>query len=150
MTKKTAWPRLLLDVNVWIALFDESHVHNQRAKALFDNPGLKIASCPLTENSVIRIASMPGIRRVPNASLMQVRQLMQQVIAEVDHEFWPADASLITDDLLDWTRIFGHNQIADAYLLALAVRHNGALASFDQRISLVSVKNALPQHLLIL
>jgi uncharacterized protein len=142
--------RLLLDVNVWIALFDESHIHNARARQLFENKDLKIASCPLIENSVIRIAAMPGIRRVPSVSLQTVRKMMQQVIADVDHEFWSADVSLLKHDVLDWSRISGHNQITDAYLLALAVRHAGALTSFDQRIALSSVKNAQERHLLLL
>ncbi len=146
----TAEPRLLLDVNIWIALFDESHVHNVQARALLDTPKLKIASCPLIENSVMRIAAMPGIRRVPSASMKQVRAMMQHVISDLDHEFWPADVSLVRDEVLDWSRISGHNQITDAYLLALAVRHGGALASFDQRIALASVKNAQAKHLLIL
>ncbi len=40
--------RLLLDINVWIALLDDAHVHNKAALALFQKPHLKIATCPPT------------------------------------------------------------------------------------------------------
>ena len=32
--------RLLLDVNVWVALLDDAHVHNTQALALIERPGL--------------------------------------------------------------------------------------------------------------
>ena len=34
--------RLLLDVNVWVALLDDAHVHNTQALALIERPGLKL------------------------------------------------------------------------------------------------------------
>ena len=44
----------------------------------------------------------------------------------------------------------GHNQITDLYLLALAVRHGGRFVTFDQAISLRSVRGATPRHLHLL
>lgn len=38
--------RILPDVNVWIALLDEAHVHNRKALALLKQPRLRIATCP--------------------------------------------------------------------------------------------------------
>ena len=43
--------RVLLDVNLWIALLDEAHVHNRKARALMKRPGLRIATCPLIETA---------------------------------------------------------------------------------------------------
>ena len=54
---------------------------------------------------------------------------MALAYADVDHTFWPDDISLPTDGLVDWGRVFVHGQITDLYLLALAVAHNGALAT---------------------
>ena len=36
----------------------------------------------------------------------------------------------------------GHQQLTDVYLLALAVKRGGRLATFDQRIPLAAVKGA--------
>lgn len=47
--------RLLPDVNVLIALFDDDHFFNAKARALFARPRLKIATCPLVENGVMRV-----------------------------------------------------------------------------------------------
>jgi hypothetical protein len=45
--------------------------------------------------------------------------------------------------------LHGHNQITDAYLLALAVRHRGTLVTLDRAITLDAVHGAKPQHLII-
>jgi hypothetical protein len=39
--------RALLDVNGWIALFDDAHAFSQRANAFVDRHGAQIATCPL-------------------------------------------------------------------------------------------------------
>lgn len=141
--------RLLLDVNVWLALFDERHQHNQSAIALLAKPGIKIATCPIIENGVLRILSMPSYY-LGRLSYQQIKDMMQMVCTQVDHKFWPDDLSLRADDVLDWSRISGHNQITDAYLLALTVKRGACFASFDQKIALSAVKNAQAKHLLLL
>ena len=60
-TKQSVTPtRLLLDVNVWVALFDDAHVASARANALIETPGIKIATCPLVESGVIRVLNFPA------------------------------------------------------------------------------------------
>ena len=55
----------LLDVNVLIALLDPRHVDHERAHTwLRDSAPLPWASCPLTENAVLRILGNP---RYPNS-----------------------------------------------------------------------------------
>ena len=39
--------RALLDVNVWVALFDDAHQFSDRANAFIETRGVKIAICPL-------------------------------------------------------------------------------------------------------
>ncbi len=51
----------LLDVNVLVALFDPMHANHEAAHEWFaDNRQLGWATCPLTENGVVRILSNPG------------------------------------------------------------------------------------------
>lgn len=142
--------RLLLDVNVWVALFDDAHVRNADALALFGQSGLRIATCALTENGVIRVMNLPGYGRRAAPGFDAVRDKLALACADVDHEFWACDASLRDPALLNWRHVMGHNQITDAYLLALAVRHAGALATFDHRVALSAVRGARPEHLLLL
>jgi hypothetical protein len=46
--------------------------------------------------------------------------------------------------------IGGHQKIKDAYLLGLAVRNHGNLATFDRSIPLRAVIGAGPEHLALI
>ena len=142
--------RALLDVNVWVALFDDAHQFSARANAFIEARGTKIATCPLVENGVIRVLSLPSYGRRGGLPIQRVRDKLRQACAALDHEFWPDDISLRDDKLVDFNRVQGHNQITDLYLLALAVHRGGCLASFDQAIALSSVHGATARHLRML
>ena len=142
--------RALLDVNVWIALFDDAHQFSDRANQFIAKQGVKIATCPLVENGVIRVMSSPHYSRQGALSIQVVRERLRQACSEIDHEFWPDDVSLREDERFNFGRVQGHNQITDLYLLALAVHRKGCLVSFDQGIALSSVNGAAPRHLLML
>ena len=75
---------------------------------------------------------------------------LRDACASLDHLFWPDDISLRDDQRFDFTRVHGHTQITDLYLLALAVEHGGRLVSFDQAIALSSVRGATARHLHLL
>ena len=143
-------PRLLLDVNVWVALLDDAHIHNSASIALFSKPGLQIATCAITESGVLRVLYLPGYAKHAAPGFDIVRAKLALACSDVDHAFWPCDISLRSDNVLRWSRIMGHNQITDAYLLALAVHHGGALATFDHRVALSSVIGAGAEHLYLL
>jgi predicted nucleic acid-binding protein len=49
---------------------------------------------------------------------------------------------------VDFSRLHGHRQVTDAYLLALAVRKGGVMASFDTALPLTAVRGASRKHLL--
>ncbi len=142
--------RLLLDVNVWTALMDSVHVHHSRAFALFTDPGIRIASCAITQSGVIRLAALPAAHPNGCATPSQARDVLLRVVSSLDHEYWPCEPSPLADDIIDWKRVSGHRQITDCYLLALAVSQNATLVSLDQRIALHSVKGARPHHYLVI
>lgn len=143
-------PRALLDVNVWIALLDDAHQFSDEANAFIESPEARIATCPLVENGVIRIMAMPSYSRGGGLPLGRVRQRLQQACAVLDHAFWPDDVSLRDDTLVDFSRVQGHQQVTDLYLLALAVRHGGRLVTFDRAVALSSVRGATAAHLRVL
>ena len=142
--------RALLDVNVWIALFDDAHVFSARANAFIETRGVKVATCPIVENAVIRVMSLPAYARRGGVPMQRVRERLREACDALDHEFWPDDISLSDDAHVDFSRVQGHNQITDLYLLALAVKHGGRLVSFDQTIALSSAKGATARHLHLL
>lgn len=142
--------RLLLDVNVWVALFDDAHVFSEQANALIETRGVRIASCPLIENGVIRVMNSPSYGRRGAVGLRVVRQRLKEACSTLDHEFWPDDLSLRDDGRVDFDRVHGPSQLTDVYLLALAVAHGGSLATFDRGIALSAVHGATSRNLRVL
>jgi toxin-antitoxin system PIN domain toxin len=141
----------LLDVNVLVALFDEAHLHHERAHEWFgSNRSLGWASCPLTENGFARVVSNPAYPGRGTTLQDAIARLERFRLSGGDHSFWPDSVSLRDDTLFRLVHIGGHRQLTDLYLLALAVRHRGRLATFDRSIPLRSVAGAGPEHLAIL
>jgi toxin-antitoxin system PIN domain toxin len=122
----------LLDINVLLALTDPMHVHHEPAHQWFADTGQKgWATCPLTENGFIRIASHPNYPNRPG-DVPVVFSILRQVCESPGHIFWAEDLSIL--NILEPDAIITHTQITDVYLLALAVHHNGKLATLDHRI----------------
>ena len=124
----------LLDVNVLIALIDPGHVQHDKAHEWFAAKGKQSwATCPLTQNGVLRIV---GQARYPNTpgTPAAVRDLMCAFVALPGHSFWPDDLSLLDDAKVDATRLLTAGQVTDTYLLALALARKGRLATFDRRL----------------
>lgn len=137
-------------MNVWIALLDEAHVHHAQALAFVERRKVKIATCPLTENGVIRILNLPGYSKQGPAGFEPVQQKLQQICADMDHEFWPDILSLRTETRVNWSRVLGYNQITDVYLLALAMANKGCLVTLDHRVALSAVIGAGSVNLMLL
>lgn len=143
--------RSLLDVNVLIALFDPDHVFHNRAHVWWNgqaNGGW--ASCPITENGFVRIMSQAGYsvraRFTPNDLIHRLTSFATQT----NHEFWPDSLTLRDDHVFVRDRIHGSRPITDLYLLALAARHQGRLATFDAGIPRSAVKDAQDEHLIVI
>lgn len=132
--------RFLLDVNVLIALIDPAHVQHDHAHEWFAKSAKNAwASCPLTENGVLRIV---GHARYPNSpgTPAAVRELMATFLALPGHEFWPDDVTLMDTKRIHGRRLLDSAQVTDTYLLALAAAHGGKLATFDRQL----VPDAVP------
>ena len=142
--------RHLLDINVWVALLDEAHVHHAQALAFAKRRSVKIATCPLVENGVIRVLNLPGYSRLGPAGFERVKNKLQQICTDLDHEFWPDEVSLRTEASINWSRVLGHNQITDIYLLALAVARQGCFVTLDHRVTLSTVKSGTVKNLMLL
>ena len=141
--------RALLDINVLIALHDRDHVHHVRAATWFEaNIAHGWASCPLTQIGCLRIMNQPGYSSPqPLAALMA---MLQSSTRATVHEAWFDDISILDAERFQHAHMHGHRQLTDLYLLGLAVKNRGRLASFDQRIPMSAVHGARPEHLVTL
>ncbi|WP_420959703.1 TA system VapC family ribonuclease toxin [Brucella sp. IR073] len=130
----------LLDVNVLIALIDPGHVAHDDAHRWFANIGhVSWATCPITENGVIRIVGNPKYPNTPGTPA-DVAAIIAKLRTLPGHVFWADDLSLVDSNHVDPSRILTPAQITDTYLLALAAAHNGQLATFDRKLSSGAVK----------
>jgi toxin-antitoxin system PIN domain toxin len=128
----------LLDVNVLLALSDPMHVHHDAAHHWFADRGRSSwATCPITENGFVRVASHPAYPNRPG-DVPAVLAVLRQLCGLPGHRFWSDDVSL--RELLGPGAVVTHGQVTDLFLLGLAVHHKGRLATLDGRIPTAAVR----------
>lgn len=129
----------LLDVNVLVALLDEDHVYHDTAQRWFETDGgTAWASCPITENGVIRILGHPRYPKGPGTPAAAA-QLLGGILRLKGHSFWADEISLFGVGFVRLESIGTSVQVSDAYLLALAVHRGSELATFDRRLNSAAV-----------
>ena len=121
----------LLDTNVLIAILWPGHAQHAKALHWFSkhrNHGW--ATCPITAAGFVRIISNPAYS--PDAlPIADALKLLKANTDAGDHRFWTAKLNL-SDALSRFGKhLSGHQQITDAYLLALAIERGGVLATLD-------------------
>lgn len=137
--------RALFDVNVLIALLDTEHVGHRSATAWWgEHLRSGWASCPLTQNGAARVMSSPGYGHPLPVS--EIIERLAEACGTRHHAFWPDDLSLTDSAVFDRARLLGPKQITDRYLLALAVRNDGRLVTFDRAIAPTAVVGAKASH----
>jgi toxin-antitoxin system PIN domain toxin len=141
--------RALLDINVVIALLDQGHVLHRTAVRWLEREQVHgWATCPITENGVVRIMAQPAYPNHQPAA--RVAERLSEACRHPSHAFWPAPISLLQDGLIRWERLLGPRQITDAYLLALAATQGGRFVTFDQRVGVDVVLAAGAANLCII
>lgn len=124
----------LLDVNLLISLCDADHIHHERARAWFRKTSQTgWATCPLTENALLRIMGHPGYPGGPG-SPVAVLPLLHQMRSHPSHLFLPDTVSLADANRFPDLTGTTPKMLTDLYLLSLAVTNGGRLATLDKRI----------------
>jgi len=141
----------LLDVNVLIALLWPAHESHARAQRWFtQNAQQGWATCALTQLGFVRVTSNPGFsgRAVSPRDALEV---LRGTMSHPGHRFWTEDLG-VTEALPQFgRRLMGHQQITDAYLVALAIHKKGRLVTFDTSIgSLLQDSATAKAHLVLL
>lgn len=140
----------LLDVNVLVALFFPDHVHHDLAHDWFaDHRHHGWATCPLTENGLIRVAC----QQPSDDALVRPADVianLERFCRDKHHRAWTDAVSLTDATLFAPQFIRGHRQVTDVYLLGLAKKMGGQLATFDRTISVKAVRGATAESLRII
>jgi toxin-antitoxin system PIN domain toxin len=138
----------LLDTNLLIALLWPSHVRHDPAVKWFARHRAKgWATCPFTQAGFVRIVSNPAFSR----DAVQPREAIHVLSANTaarDHAFWPDEPPFAEAVAFAGVRLLGHQQVTDAYLLGLAIRRGGVLATLDQRIAALTEPRSAGQKAL--
>ena len=131
----------LLDVNVLIALVDPAHVQHDDAHAWFSRVGKRnFATCPITENGLLRIVGHPKYPNSPGPPSV-VAKLLTAFRELPGHHFWPDNISVADSAHVEVGLLSNHSRVTDSYLLALARAHSGRLATMDHRVATDAVAN---------
>lgn len=124
----------LLDLSVLVALCDSAHEFHDEASAWFrvvQPDGW--ATCPLTENGLVRILGHPAYPGGPG-SPARARPLLQALVKVPGHVFWADEISICDPTEFPSLAQTTAASLTDLYLLALAVHHGARFATLDRRI----------------
>jgi len=133
----------LLDVNVLVALAWPVHSAHGLAGRWFGRHGDRgWATCPMSQAGLVRILSNRAFS--PDAlPLAQALQVLRRNVALPGHQFWGDSIGLLEALKLTSAPLGGHQQITDAYLVALAIHNRGKLATLDRKIAQIAPTGAV-------
>jgi toxin-antitoxin system PIN domain toxin len=116
----------LADGNLLIAMTVVDHIHHEVAVDWFDDAGPDLATCPITEGTLLRFLIREGQRAAAAVAVLDAMR------AQPWHRFWPAG---IPFEGVHIAGVIGHRQVTDAYLVALARHHGGRVATLDRGLA---------------
>jgi uncharacterized protein len=120
-----------LDVNVLIALTEPRHDDFETAQEWFESHKDDWGVCPLTEIGFARITTNPSF--FPRARThAEATYILQDLANRPGYRYWPLTESWTALTAPFASRITGHQQITDAYLLGMAIKEDGILVTFDR------------------
>jgi toxin-antitoxin system PIN domain toxin len=124
---------LLLDVNALMALGWPNHqFHGVVVDRLEQQRTARWATCALTQLGFVRLSSNPAIvdvRKTPAEALAA----LAGPVADLQH-YYLKPMSAPVDIPRAFRRLLGHQQVTDAYLLAVAAVNDSVLLTLDQRL----------------
>jgi len=141
--------RYLLDLNALVFLADPDSPHYPAVQNWFDTAGREDwGVCPLTEAGFVRVTTNP-VYGGATRTVAQATAILAAFAAYPGYRYWPISESWSAVTAPFAARLFGHQQVTDAYLLGLAVKHNGTLVTFDKAIKYLAGAN-YSRNLLVL
>lgn len=127
-------PRLLLlDTNALLALSWPNHqFHEAVVRRLNQRPIPGWATCLLTQLGFVRLSSNPAVVDV-RKSPGQVLDLLTRLTADSHHTYLDILPSLAKVEST-FRQLLGHQQVTDAYLVAVAEANDATLLTLDRRL----------------
>ncbi|WP_395753622.1 TA system VapC family ribonuclease toxin [Prosthecobacter sp.] len=115
----------LVDGNVLVAYAVDTHEQHQRAVSWFEKMTDSFATCAVTQGTLLRLHMLCAADQSASAAW----NALEGFEAHPCHVYW-------SDDLpyreVPHRQIQGHRQVTDAWLVELARRNGGKVATLDQ------------------
>lgn len=122
----------IADINVWLALVDENHMHHVAALDYWNRQRVgQVAFCRITMLGLLRLSTQPGVlSRTLTSS--EAWDIYQRYMATAQVKFLAEPINLEQHlAALTFTADFPNRLWTDAYLAAFALAVNARLVSFD-------------------
>lgn len=115
----------LPDGNVLIALMIKSHAANLRATFWLDALSEQFATCSVSQGTLVRM----HMHLAQDQSSDAAWSALSKIEAHPKHVYWDTD---LPYSRVPHRQIQGHRQVTDAWLVELARRNGGKVATLDQ------------------
>lgn len=126
--------RYLLDVNVLIALHTPAHGSHQKVQRWFQSVGrASFSTCAITQSGFLRVSAQ--ISAETGVGYNEAKIALEKLAGLPGHAFWPLGQGYLDATAQLESRIQGHRQITDAYLLGTALAMRGVLATLDRGVA---------------
>ncbi len=126
--------QLLLDTNALVALAWPNHQFHRAVVARLERqPTPRWATCALTQLGFVRLSSNPvivGVRMTPSQAL----GMLAELVRDGQHRYLKSLPALPRVEN-HFRRLLGHQQVTDAYLLAVAATNDAILLTLDRRLA---------------
>ena len=132
----------LLDVNVLLALAWSNHEQHEVAHAwCAEQRRFRWASCPTTQSAS---SASPCSRQSSNGTFPVLMRwsFYRKILNARDTSFGLKIERSMRCWMHSVRRLVGHQQVTDACLLSLAIRHKGNLATFDHGVLALLASNS--------
>lgn len=125
----------LPDVNVWIALASNGHVHHPAAKSWFQNIGTdQLVFCRITELGFLRLLTNIHVMGEDVLDPAHAWRIYDQLRSDSRVIFLPEQAAFSEHWRASGNQIVGGpNAWTDAYLAVFAIHANATVVTFDLR-----------------
>ena len=124
----------LPDINVWIALASDLHIHHVSAKEWFSSlENRSAAFCRVTQMGFLRFVSNPKVMGTDSVSQREAWKLYEHMSRD-ERVFFASEPDGVEQiwKLVSLSSLSGTNLWTDVYLAAFAQAHSWTLVTFDK------------------
>ena len=125
------------DVNVWLALASEEHVHHAEAFPWWRQEVGPIAFCRFTQIGLLRLLTTAAVMNGKPLTMKRAWTIYDRLMGDERVELIPEPPAMerVFRELTSSGKLASPKMWADAYLVAIAVESGGRVSTFDKAMA---------------